>query len=134
MATKILAKINAARTITHKAGQTVYLGWDEHDFCFTRRDFMCFVDVLRRGSGVLYAACDGYIAVQVDDDTHEVWLRDVCLHLTRREYNTLLNAALTTETRLYGFRAEPLPSAIDGINVKQIATVRPPRAVRFYPN
>jgi hypothetical protein len=43
--------------------------------------------------------------VAVDDEHREVWIEDTCLLLNRLDYRALLNAILTTETRLHGFRS-----------------------------
>lgn len=105
----VLATINTRRHLRHEAGQLVHLHWDEHQITLTRADFVSFVRVLEQGANQLYADAGRYSVVQVDDEVREVWLGNICLILTTPDYRALLNAALTTETRLHGFRPQKPP-------------------------
>jgi hypothetical protein len=100
-----LATIDEQRRLTHDAGQVVYLNWDQHSFCFTRAALSRFARTLQQGMAQLYAGRRDYSVVTVDDECREVWVENVCLPLDRRDYRALLNAVLTTETRLHGFRS-----------------------------
>jgi len=100
---QLLAIIDNNRQIMHDAGQVVYIHWDTHQFRLMRSNFSQFARVLEDGAKRLYAGKNPYSVVQVDDDLREVWIENTCLSLTRREYRALLNATLTTETRLNGF-------------------------------
>ena len=102
----VLATINTRRHMLHEAGQVVHIHWDEHQFTLTRADFVSLVRVLELGANQPYAEEGRYSAVQVDDDVREVWVDRACLSLNHREYRALLNAGLTTETRLHGFRPQ----------------------------
>ncbi len=104
-----LATINHNRSLTHDAGQIVYLNWDDHSFSFTRAGFSRFARALQRGAVRLYAGQRDYCVVAVDSDLRDVWIEDTCLTLDWRDYRSLLNATLTTETRLHGFRAPRQP-------------------------
>jgi|GEM_PF-4959517 len=106
MNVQLLAAINDSRHITHDAGQVVYLNWDGHQFCLERSRFNCFVRALEYGSRQLFAGDGCYSVVQVDNDVREVWIDKTCLTLNHDEFRALLNAALTTETRLHGFRVK----------------------------
>lgn len=131
---QILAAINANRQITHESGKTIHIHWDDHQFELARHNFVRLVRALEYGSKQPYAGDRSYSVVQVDDELREVWIKDSCLTLGRDEYRALLNAVLTTETRLHGFRVpEPKPHGL-GLHVQTIATIRPPRPTCPYWN
>jgi len=105
----VLASINTRRHMLHEAGQVVHIHWDDHHFTLPRADFIRLVRVLEQGLKQPYAEEGRYSVVQVDDDVREVWVDRTCLSLNQRDYRALLNAALTTETRLHGFRPQKPP-------------------------
>jgi hypothetical protein len=124
----LLANIDTRRHIDHEAGQVVHLHWDTHHFRLTRANFTNLVHALERGAQRLYA-CEGrYNIVQVDDDVREIWIGKTCLSLNSADYRALLNAALTTETRLHGFRPPAPP--LEKIAIQPVATMRAPRPAR----
>lgn len=100
-----LATITPQRQIKHKAGQFVHIHWDGAEFHLLRSSFSQLARVMENGSQYPFAEKSHYSVVQVDDDYRDVWINDTCLTLTRGDYRVLLNAVLTTETRLHGFRA-----------------------------
>lgn len=123
-----LATINTHRHMRHEGGQVVHIHWDKHQFTLTRVDFVRFVRVLEQGANQLYAGEGRYSVVQVDDDVREVWIENTCLSLKHIEYRALLNAALTTETRLHGFRPQKPPQ--EKIVIHPISIVRRLRQAR----
>jgi hypothetical protein len=118
----VLASINTRRHMLHEAGQVVHIHWDEHQFTLTRANFVSLVRVLEQGVNNPYADEGRYSVVQVDDEVREVWIENACLSLNHREYRALLNAALTTETRLHGFRPQKPPQ--DKIVIHPIPLLR----------
>lgn len=104
MTPQLLASISTDRHITHRAGQTVFINWDNRRFSLPRARFVRLVRALEHGAHWLYAENEAFSVVHVDDDRCEVWIENSCLTLDRREYRALLNAALRTETRLHGYR------------------------------
>lgn len=126
---QLLATINDNRQIMHEAGQIVYINWDEYRFRIGRSSFSHFARVLERGLNRLYVAKRDYSVVQVDDDFREVWIENTCLSLTSREYRALLNAALTTETRLHGFRTPDQEG--ESTTAESSIIYRAPRPIRF---
>jgi hypothetical protein len=128
---QLLASIDPNRQITHESGQVVYINWDGHQFRLMRSDFSHFAHALEQGLKQLYASEKRYSVVHVDDDLLEVWIENSCLSMTWREYRALLNATLTTETRLHGFRTPQ----DDEISIKTIApSYRPPSPINFHWN
>jgi hypothetical protein len=125
-AQKRLASINPTRHLTHEKGQQVNLWWDDQAFHLSRRQFGQFVRALERGARYLFAEFGAYCVVHVDDDLRELWLEGRCITLTRADYRALLNAALTTETRLHGFR-DTQPDLTP--HPKHVSCYRPPRAI-----
>ncbi len=121
----ILATINTRRHMQHEAGQIVHIRWDEHHFTLARDQFVCLARALEQGINQPYAEEGRYSVVQVDDDTRDVWIEYTCLSLNQREYRALLNAALTTETRLHGFRPQKPPQ--EKIVTHPISILRRPR-------
>lgn len=101
---KPLATITTQRRLSHAAGETVTLHWDDHQFRLSRVALSRFARVLEQGKSQLYVAKKGFSVVSVDDETREVWIGKTCIALNPREYRSLLNAALRTETRLHGLR------------------------------
>lgn len=101
---KSLATITTQRRLSHAAGETITLQWDDHQFRLSRAALSRFARVLEQGKSQLYAAKKGFSVVAVDDETREVWIGKSCIALNPREYRSLLNAALRTETRLHGLR------------------------------
>lgn len=100
-----LAVINPQRRLSHVEGKKVTIHWDEHQFHITRAALSRFARVLEQGRVQLYAAKKGFSVVAVDGETREVWVGKTCLTLSQREYRSLLNAVLRTETRLHGLGA-----------------------------
>jgi hypothetical protein len=123
-----LATIDNQRRLTHDAGQVVYLNWDHHAFCFTRAGLSRFARTLQQGMAQLYAGRRDYSVVTVDDEYREVWVEAVCLSLNRRDYRALLNAVLTTETRLHGFRTKQQEEEVDS---EPTITYSAPPPLRF---
>lgn len=127
---KLLASITPQRQLTHEQGKRVHLFWDDKHFRMARAEFGQFVRALERGMRYLYAEKGVYCVVHVDDDQREIWLGERCITLTRKDYRALLNAALTTETRLHGFR-DPQASTTPFPAQLQISRYRPLRAMRL---
>jgi hypothetical protein len=99
-----LATITPNRHFMHEQGKTVYLCWDDDRFCLSRAQLSQFARALEHGSRYLYAESGHYSVVHVDDDVREIWMGTEFITLSANDYRALLNAALTTETRLHGFR------------------------------
>lgn len=118
---KSLATITTQRRLSHAAGEIVTLHWDDHQFRLSRAALSRFARVLEQGKTQLYAAKKGFSVVAVDDETREVWIGKSCISLNPREYRSLLNAALHTETRLHGLRGA-IPSEQES---------RPEPSIRF---
>lgn len=121
----ILATINTRRHMLHENGQVVHIHWDDHQFTLARADFAGLVRALEQGVQQPYAEEGRYSVVQVDDDAREVWVGHICLALNDRDYRALLNAALTTETRLHGFRPQKPPQ--EKIVIHPVSILRRPR-------
>lgn len=134
MQQKTLAKIDAKRHITHEGGHTVHIHWNEHTFCLSRTDFTDLAQALKDGMFADYADFGAFSVVWVDNTNIEVWLNDVCLHLSQTEYRTLTNAALMTETRLHGFRTTRQHNQRHTVTVQTVSRIRPPRPLRHYEN
>lgn len=119
---KPLATITTQRRLSHAAGETVTLHWDDHQFRLSRVALSRFARVLEQGKSQLYAAKKGFSVVTVDDETREVWIGKTCIALNPREYRSLLNAALRTETRLHGLRGA----------IPQEEETRPASSIHFH--
>ncbi len=135
MNAKVIARIGHTRQITHDKGHTVHINWDGQYTSLSRAQFTDLVRTLERGEHHLYASEGGCSIVNVDDAAYEVWIDDQCLNVCRDELRSLRNAALTTETRLHGFRtAYVTRPARPRVDMKPIATIRPLKPVRHYSN
>ena len=130
MSLRTLATINSNRQITHEAGETIYIHWDEHLFIIPRPSFIRLVRTLEYGSHLPYAGNDCYSVVQVDDNLREVWIGEKFLPMNANEYRALLNAALKTETRLHGFQATA-PCTEETPAAKPALTLHRPRPIQF---
>lgn len=120
---KSLATITTQRRLSHAAGETVTLHWDDHQFRLSRAALSRFARVLEQGKTQLYAAKKGFSVVVVDEETREVWIGKSCIALNPREYRSLLNAALRTETRLHGLRGA----------IPQEQESHPEQGIHFHP-
>lgn len=138
-----LATINPDRFIARNE-RNVHILWDDHDFELTRTEFVRVRHVIERGLDSELAE-DGDLCsvVQVDDERAEVWIQDTCLTLAWRDYAKLLNAMLTSETRLHGIRMgedewhvyERNPSTTQTtVEIQPIMTIRPPKPPMLYQN
>lgn len=128
--TSILAQADPRGRVYHECGQCIHVEWHGDHFQFSRADFHNWVDALRRGSHDSFAECDAYSVVWADESTAEVWIHDQCLTLPHTEFKALYEVALKAETRLHGVRCTQ-PAPPEPIPVKVVATVRPPRPLRF---
>lgn len=121
---KTLAKINTQRDLTFTDEQHICLRWDDHQYTMSYDQFVAFVGTLQAGLSCDYADCSGCAFVRVDEATQEVWLADDCLLLSSREFRALLNAALSTKTRLYGLMRS-LPDQPDPLAKVALRAVGP---------
>lgn len=129
---KTLVKINASRNLSFTDEQHICLRWDDHEATMSYVQFTDFVETLQAGLSCDYADCAGCAFVRVDAATQEVWLADDCLLLSSREFRALLNAALSTQTRLYGLlRSLPeRPDPLAHIQLRAVGPMGAPRKVR----
>jgi hypothetical protein len=133
---KTLAKINANRVISFTDEQHICLRWDDRDYMMTYAQFEDFVVTLQAGISCDYADCAGCAFVRVDEGTQEVWLVNDCLLLSSREFRALLNATLSTKTRLYGImRSVPKrPDPLANVKMRAVGPWQAPRKVRHILN
>jgi hypothetical protein len=133
---KILAKINPNRSITFTADAQIRITWDDQSFDFDFYEFTDLISTLEEGARCDYTDCATCCFVRIDNDSQEVWIQETCLMLGRREFRALLNAVLSTKTRLYGIlRSLPNPTdPLEDVEVRWVGAMgRPPR-IRRTPN
>jgi hypothetical protein len=124
---KILAKINPSRTLSI-VEDTILLQWDDREFHLDYHTFLRLVRTLEQGKTCDYADCPGCAFVRVDRELHEVWIANECLTLHQREFRLLLNAALSTETRLHGVM-KSTPDPLAEVTMRPVGAWRMPRAL-----
>jgi hypothetical protein len=131
-AMKTLAKINPQRDLNFTDEQHICLRWDDHEYTMSYDQFVAFVETLQAGVSCDYADCAGCAFVRVDEGTQEVWLADKCLLMSAREFRALLNAALSTKTRLYGImRSLPeRPDPLANVKMRAVGPWQAPRQMQ----
>jgi hypothetical protein len=134
MNSRLIAQIGTTRQITHDKGHTVHISWDGQHATLSREQFTDLVCTLERSEQDLYSSAGGCSVVNVDDITYEVWIDDYCLNLHHDELRSLLNAVLTTETRLHGFRVAVTRPVLPAVETQLVATIRPVKPVQHYCN
>ena len=129
---KTLAKINANRAISFTDEQNICLRWDDREYTMPYAQFEDFVGTLQAGTSCDYVDCAGCVFVRVDEGMQEIWLADSCLLLSLREFRALLNAALSTMTRLYGvMRSLPKrPDPLANVKLRAVGPWQAPRQVQ----
>ena len=131
-----LAKITPERLIARNE-RSVHILWDGHNFELSRAEFVRTLRTLERGLEESFAEDDVCSVVHVDNQQVELWIENVCLRLTWREYAKLINAMLTSETRLHGVKfegenhAKPQKRTVD---IRPVMTIRPPKPPLNYKN
>jgi len=137
-----LAKITSDRFIAREDSR-VHLLWDDINLQLTRTQLVRLRHTMERGLDTDFVEDDDLCSiVHLDEEHVELWIKDTCLQLTWRDYAKLLNALLTSETRLHGIRmAEDEWQVYAGSSQRQsgpeiqpIMTIRPPKRIRHARN